>query len=77
MQGMVDYTLSHFAFEEGLMEDAGYEFLRALKRVHELFVKRAAELQAKFKAGNDMSHELHDLLSRWLGRSLGRFFRRS
>ena len=66
IEGMVDYTLSHFAFEESLMEDAGYEFLRAHKRVHELFVKRVAEMQAQFRAGNDISNELHGLLSRWL-----------
>jgi hemerythrin len=46
IEGMVDYTLSHFAFEESLMEDAGYEFLRAHKKVHELFVKRVADMQA-------------------------------
>ncbi len=66
IEGMVDYTVSHFAFEESLMEDAGYEFLRAHKKVHELFVRRVAEMQTQFKAGNDVSGELHGLLRRWL-----------
>ncbi|MDP2833652.1 MAG: bacteriohemerythrin [Pseudomonadota bacterium] len=66
IEGMVDYTLSHFAFEESLMEDAGYEFLRGHQKVHELFVKRVADMQAQFKAGNDVSDELHGLLRRWL-----------
>jgi hemerythrin len=66
IEGMVDYTLSHFAFEESLMEDAGYEFVRAHKKVHELFVKRVAGMQEKFKSGQDVTGDLHGLLSRWL-----------
>jgi hemerythrin len=34
---LVDYTVTHFAFEEELQEKAGYPFLRAHKRVHEIF----------------------------------------
>jgi hemerythrin len=63
---MVDYTLSHFAFEEALMEDAGYQFARAHRRVHELFVKRVSEYQNRFQAGEDIADDLHGLLSRWL-----------
>lgn len=66
IEGMVDYTLSHFAFEESLMEEAGYPFLKAHQKVHELFVKRVAELQTRFKAGEEVADELHGLLSRWL-----------
>ncbi len=32
---MVDYTMSHFAFEESLMENAGYVFARPHKKVHD------------------------------------------
>lgn len=66
IEGMIDYTLSHFAFEESLMEDAGYEFLRGHKKVHELFVKRVAAMQTQFRAGDDVTEELHALLRRWL-----------
>ncbi len=66
IDGMVDYTLSHFAFEETLMEDAGYEFVRPHKKVHELFVRRVGEMQARFKGGEDIIDELHGLLARWL-----------
>lgn len=62
----VDYTLSHFGFEESLMEEAGYPFTRAHKKVHELFVKRVAEFQLRFRAGEDISEELHSLLAKWL-----------
>lgn len=40
---LVDYTLSHFAFEESLMEDAKYAFINGHKRVHQLFVKRVGD----------------------------------
>lgn len=66
VEEMVDYTLSHFAFEEALMEDAGYQFTRAHKRVHELFIKRVSEYQLRFQNGEDIADELHGLLSRWL-----------
>ncbi|MCG7899407.1 MAG: bacteriohemerythrin [Candidatus Thiodiazotropha lotti] len=62
----VDYTLSHFSFEEALIEDAGYEFVRPHKKVHELFIRRVSEFQDRFKNGEDISAELHDLLARWL-----------
>ena len=40
LQELVDYTLTHFAFEEELQERAAYPFLKAHKRVHEIFTKR-------------------------------------
>ncbi|RDI97200.1 bacteriohemerythrin [Dyella solisilvae] len=63
---LVDYTLSHFTFEESLMEDAGYEFTRAHKRVHEVFVKRVSEYRLRFRAGEDIGQELMHTLSHWL-----------
>lgn len=66
IEAMIDYTVSHFGFEESMMEEAGYPFVRPHKRVHELFVKRVSEFHLRFDAGEDVSAELHDLLSRWL-----------
>ena len=63
---LVDYTLSHFAFEETLMEDAGYQFSRAHKKIHELFIRRVSEYRVRFQAGEDVGDELKGLLSRWL-----------
>lgn len=63
---MVDYTVSHFVFEESLMESAGYLFSGPHKKVHELFTRRVAEMQSRFDAGEDVAAELHGMLSRWL-----------
>ncbi len=63
---MVDYTMSHFAFEEALMENAGYMFAGPHRKVHELFTRKVAEMQSRFDAGEDVAAELHGMLSRWL-----------
>lgn len=63
---LVDYTLSHFAFEESMQEEANYPFLKAHKKVHELFVKRVGEYQERYKLGDDVSEELNNLLVTWL-----------
>ncbi|MEB1608674.1 hemerythrin [Xanthomonas campestris] len=63
---LIDYTLSHFAFEEELMEEAGYPFSLAHKRVHEVFGKRVGDYRLRFQAGEDVSDELRSMLSRWL-----------
>ncbi len=62
----VEYTISHFGFEESLIEEAGYEFIRPHKKVHELFIKRVSEYKDRFENGEDVADELHGLLSRWL-----------
>lgn len=66
MKDTIEYTVSHFGFEETLIEDAGYEFVRPHKRVHELFVKRVSEYKTRFDGGEDVADELHGLLFRWL-----------
>jgi hemerythrin len=63
---LVDYTLSHFAFEETLMEEAGYPFIKAHKKVHQLFTKRVDAFQQRSKAGEDVTEELLHVLKAWL-----------
>jgi hemerythrin len=63
---MVDYTLSHFAFEESLMTDAGYMFAGPHKKIHELFTRKVGEYRMRFEAGEDVAADLHAMLSRWL-----------
>jgi hemerythrin len=63
---LVDYTVSHFGFEESLQEESGYPFLKAHKKVHELFAKRVSGFQDQFDRGENVSQELHRLLVNWL-----------
>ena len=48
------------------MEEAGYTFTNAHKRVHEIFIKRVAEYRVRYQAGEDIADELKNMLSRWL-----------
>ena len=66
LDDLVDYTLSHFAFEESLQEEAGYKYCKPHKKVHELFVRRVNEYLERFKLGDDVTAEIHKLLSSWL-----------
>lgn len=63
---LVDYTISHFGFEESMQEEANYPFLKSHKKVHELFAQRVAEYQAKFEQGEDVSKALNSMLVTWL-----------
>lgn len=63
---LVDYTISHFGFEESLQEEANYPFFKSHKKVHDLFAQRVGEYQAKFEKGEDVSKALNSLLVTWL-----------
>lgn len=63
---LVDYTMSHFAFEESLQEEAGYPFLKPHKAIHGVFIRRVGDFQARYKAGEAIAEELHHMLSIWL-----------
>ncbi len=63
---LVNYTLSHFAFEESLMEEAGYPFTNAHKKVHQLFAKRVLSFQQRAKVGENITDELMHVLKAWL-----------
>lgn len=63
---LIDYTLSHFAFEESLMEEAGYEASSIHKQTHDAFRNRIREIRKRFDAGKDVADELSQLLNTWL-----------
>ena len=66
LNDLVDYTVSHFAFEESLQEEARYPFFKSHKKVHDLFALRVGEFQAKFEQGEDVSKGLNSMLVTWL-----------
>ncbi len=69
IEELVDYTLSHFSFEESMMEQARYRFLQPHRRVHELFVRRVSEFQQRFKLGEDVAvvaTDMQNALVTWL-----------
>jgi hemerythrin len=66
IEQLIDYTQSHFGFEESMLEDAGYKFLKPHKKVHELFIKRVTEFTMRAAKGEDIADELHSVLTKWL-----------
>lgn len=66
LNNIIDYTQSHFTFEESLQEEAGYKYRVPHKRVHDLFIKRIEGYRDLFEAGNSIENELYDVLSKWL-----------
>lgn len=63
---LVDYTITHFTFEESLMEKAGYLHFEAHKKVHEAFTNRILEYKQRYAAGEDVSKKLLSDLRIWL-----------
>jgi len=63
---LTDYTLSHFAFEESLMEDAGYVAAAIHVKTHDSFRDKINAYNLRHKAGEDVSKELSKLLNVWL-----------
>ena len=70
VDALVDYTLSHFAFEESLMEEAGYEFLIIHQNTHKVFCERIDQFRERFENGEDIAGPLAELLRIWLIRHI-------
>jgi hemerythrin len=66
ISNLVDYTVSHFEYEERMLEQAQYPFLKAHQNVHNIFIRRLSGYQERFKRGDDISEELHTLMFNWL-----------
>lgn len=66
LDDLIDYTMSHFAFEESLQEEAGYKYAKPHKKVHDLFVRRVNDYVERFKLGEDVTDSLHQMLTSWL-----------
>ncbi|MDR1647650.1 MAG: bacteriohemerythrin [Zoogloeaceae bacterium] len=62
----IDYTESHFGFEETMLEEAHYPYLKAHIRVHQLFVRRMLDYKKRLLKGEDIAQELLETLGRWL-----------
>lgn len=66
IEGMADYTISHFAFEEALMEQAKYPYLGPHQHIHKALITKVGTFTERFEAGEDIADEFHTLLKRWL-----------
>jgi len=64
---LVDYTKTHFTYEEGLMRDNDYPDFEAHKAQHEAMFKKVAEVLAEYEKDQDtaMSNAV-EYLKNWL-----------
>lgn len=63
---VVDYTMTHFTFEEKLMERAGYRHCEAHCEVHKAFATRVEEYRMRLARGEDVAKRLLSDLRIWL-----------
>ncbi|PYG01361.1 MULTISPECIES: bacteriohemerythrin [unclassified Thioalkalivibrio] len=63
---VVDYTLTHFAFEEEMLEIVEYPDLEQHRKSHEAFSQRIRQYQQDFADGHDVASELGETLRDWL-----------
>ncbi len=63
---LVEYTVSHFSFEERLMQEAGYPMLQPHKDVHNAFIERINFFKERFENGEDITKQLMLDLQMWL-----------
>jgi hemerythrin len=66
LNDLIDYTQSHFSFEENLLEQVSYQYLPSHRGIHDLFVKRLNDYRVKFEKGESVENDLYRLLSKWL-----------
>jgi len=63
---LVDYTRTHFAHEERLMQEAGFAGYDEQKRSHEALISQVKEIQDKCHAGTALGQEVMTFLKNWL-----------
>jgi len=66
LMALVDYTISHFAFEENLMTESGYPLSEAHKKVHESFTAHINNYKEQHENGQDITRQLMSELQIWL-----------
>ncbi|WP_221794821.1 bacteriohemerythrin [Oceanobacter mangrovi] len=69
MELLKDYTFDHFAFEEQLMERAGYPLLDAHLVVHQRFRAKVNDFEYALRSGDDpigVARKIRNELTRWL-----------
>ena len=64
---LVDYTKTHFAYEEGLMQQYDYPEFEPHKAQHERMIQKVDDVLAEYEQDHDraMRHAL-DYLKQWL-----------
>lgn len=63
---LINYTVSHFAFEEDMLEQHKYHLINAHKKVHETFINRINKHKQDHENGKNVALALSGELQIWL-----------
>ncbi len=64
---LVDYTKTHFTFEEGLMRDNDYPGFEPHKAKHEEMIKKVEQVLSEYEQNNDTAmSDAAEFLKDWL-----------
>jgi hemerythrin-like metal-binding protein len=63
---LIEYTKTHFAHEEKLMQQTNYQDYDVQKRCHVELVNQVLEIQKKFRDGTALGQEVMTFLKNWL-----------
>ncbi|WP_375752735.1 bacteriohemerythrin [Vibrio sp. HN007] len=66
MEGVIEYTKSHFQYEESLMKKYGYPDLEPHKAKHRKLEAEAQSFKDRFDRGEDLGEEFSKFLEGWL-----------
>ena len=67
LDGMIQYTASHFATEERYMQQYQYPEYATHKQVHDSFTQQVLDFQKQFKSGSKtLSMKVGTFLKNWL-----------
>lgn len=66
LEEVVNYTSSHFSFEEEMMKVAGYPYYAAHCQVHRSFEQRVQGYRERVERGEDIAKQLLSDLRIWL-----------
>lgn len=66
LNGLINYTVSHFAFEEDMLEQHNYHLINAHKKVHEAFINRVNKYKEDHEKGKNIALALSGELQIWL-----------
>ncbi len=71
LQGLIDYTVSHFSYEEGLLERNEYEDLVRHKEKHKKLIAQVLAFQPRLESeGEAVLEELLNFLNDWLAKHI-------
>ena len=66
LDGLINYTISHFAFEEDMLEQHNYHLINAHKKVHQAFINRINKHKEDHANGKNVARALSGELQIWL-----------